>query len=235
MMFLILKMFAYLVLAAAIGLGAGWLLRNLQAQQREEQARRSVTDAKSKLPQLESLLRGRDDQITKLKGEIKERRQENKDLLDEIKNAEKSLLEQRRETNKWKQSAESKAPLDSALSDEKSDESNEAADDNGSNADEIIAELSQEISALRARLSETRKPEANGADTGHNEEALMAELDATRLQNSQLEKALSAAQADLERQREVAKELERERDLQNKSLTVLHQQLELERSRVAGG
>jgi IMP dehydrogenase/GMP reductase len=61
--YLIFKMFVYLILAGGIGGPAGWLLRNLQAQQSEEKARRVVTDAKSKVPQLESLLRGRDEQV----------------------------------------------------------------------------------------------------------------------------------------------------------------------------
>ena len=79
MIFLIAKMFIYLLLAAGIGFAAGWLLRNLQAQQSEEKAQRAVHDVKSKLPQLESLLRGRDDQIVRLQAEIRERRQEHKE------------------------------------------------------------------------------------------------------------------------------------------------------------
>ena len=83
-------MFVYLVLAGAIGVAAGWLLRNLQAQQSEEMARRQVHDAKSKMPQLESLLRGRDEQITKLKEEIRERRTHSKSLEGEQAAAAKS-------------------------------------------------------------------------------------------------------------------------------------------------
>ena len=47
---------------------------------------------------------------------------------------------------------------------------------------------------------------------------------------------LASTKVDLERQVVVVSELERERELQNKSLQVLHQQLELERSnRLANG
>ena len=70
------------------------------------------------------------------------------------------------------------------------------------------------------------------ASTG-DADVLNAELDASRLQNRQLETRLRGLQDDLERQRRSVVELERERELQNKSLQVLHQQLELERSREA--
>ena len=219
MMFLITKMFVYLVLAGGIGVAAGWLLRNLQAQQSEEASRRSVADAKSKVPQLESLLRGRDEQIAKLKDEIKERRQEAKALADEIKAAEKNLLEQRRETNKWKQSAESKVPLGV--------DGFDAEDDT---TDGLIAELSKEITDLKAQLAASESaPAPSAADH------LDAELDASRLHNRELERALEKAEAALKHERATIVELERERELQNKSLQVLHQQLDLERDAFVAG
>lgn len=240
MIYLILQMFVYLLLAGIIGGAAGWLLRNLQAQQSEEQARRQVTDAKSKVPQLESLLRGRDEQVTKLKNEIRERRKEHKELVAELKACESKLLEQKREANSWKQKAEAKKEF--ALDDENDDAT-----------DTIIAELSQEIVELKERLASAATPqsvESSDKSNGQAEEAfaeqqaelvkqqevLMAELDATRLQNSRLEKEMKNARADLLRQSSAVRELERERELQNKSLQVMHQQLELERSnRLASG
>ena len=63
MIFLIAKIFVYLLLAGFVGAAAGWLTRNLQAQRSDENASRAVNDAKSKMPQLESLLRGRDEQV----------------------------------------------------------------------------------------------------------------------------------------------------------------------------
>lgn len=218
MMFLIFQMFIYLVLAAGIGLAAGWLLRNLQAQQMEERARREMHDTKAKMPQLESLLRGRDEQIVKLKEEIKGQRQDLKGAIQATKEAEKALVEQKRETNRWKQNAETKQPL-----------SLDTEDDG--NADELISELSREISQLKAELA--KRPEHSG---GGDNEVLAAELDAARLENQQLTKAVRAANDDLDRQRRAVTELERERELQNKSLQVLHQQLEMERSsRIANG
>ena len=67
MIFLIFNIFIYLLLAGLIGAAAGWLMRNLQAQRGEEEAARAVADAKSKLPQMESMLRSRDEQVAKLK------------------------------------------------------------------------------------------------------------------------------------------------------------------------
>lgn len=101
-------MFVYLVFATGIGGAAGWLLRNLQAQTSDEKARRAVVDAKSKVPQVESLLRDRDEQVTKLKEEVRERRMENKALAEEIKAGEKNADELQREANRWRQSAEAK-------------------------------------------------------------------------------------------------------------------------------
>ena len=59
--------------------------------------------------------------------------------------------------------------------------------------------------------------------------------DPVQLQLDTAERRLERAMADLGAAREKAVELERERELQNKSLQVLHQQLELERSRRAAG
>ena len=226
MIYLILKMFVYLLLACGIGGAAGWLLRNLQAQQSDEKARREVADAKSKVPQLESLLRGRDEQVAKLKNEIKERRQENKELGESIKKQTKEQQELARQAKSWQQKAEAK--------------DNFSIDQGDDCADTLISELSQEIAQLKAELAATPSTNARAvadqADYAERYELVMAELDASRLQNRQLEKTLASAQHDLERQTHTVSELERERELQNKSLQVLHQQLELERSkRLASG
>ncbi len=238
MIYLIIKMFFYLLVAAGIGGAAGWLLRNLQAQQAEEKARREVADAKSKVPQLESLLRGRDEQVAKLKNEIRERRQENKNQVQEIKAAAQELQEQRREANHWKQKAQEKKTLSLEDGFEADDATNE-----------MIAELSQEIVDLKAELAKGTTASAgqlvnepDGVDSGRaaefkkQQELLNAELDASRLHVSQLERMVHSAKTDLDRQKNTVRELEREREMQNKSLQVLHQQLELERSnRLASG
>jgi hypothetical protein len=219
--YLIFKMFVYLILAGGIGGAAGWLLRNLQAQQSEEKARRAVTDAKSKVPQVESLLRGRDEQVTKLKEEVRERRIENKALAEEIKAGEKKANELQREANRWRQSAETKKEFSI---DDRSDEESEHG------ADELIAELSGEITLLKEQLAEGEHAAPHSQAYQERYELVSAELDASRLQTSQMEKAMDTAQTDLKRNQQTLSVLERERELQNKSLKVLHQQLDLERS-----
>ena len=216
MIFLIFKMFVYLLLAAGIGGAAGWLSRNLVAQQKEENAQRQVHDAKSKMPQLESLLRGRDEQIEKLKKEIKDRKIASQEDEKKLREMEQALLEEKRETNKWKQTAEAGKPL-------------EMVDGEDDSADEMIAALSAEITALKAELDVREVPQVvRGSE---NEAKLLRDLEDSRNHASQMERYLSAARQDLDRARTNVQELERERELQNKSLKVLHQQLELERSR----
>ena len=107
MIFLLVKMFVYLVLAAIVGGGAGWLLRNLQAQKLEEDANRSANDAKSKLPQLESLLRSRDEQVAKYKGQMTDLKSEMKTVQNEHQQAQKTFKEQTRELQRLKANATS--------------------------------------------------------------------------------------------------------------------------------
>ena len=113
MIFLLLKMFIYLVLAALVGGGAGWLLRNLQAQKSEESAHRSANDAKSKLPQLESLLRSRDEQIAKYKAQFAEVKAEFKAAQKEQQEAQKTFKEQTRELQRLKSQTKSAQTADS--------------------------------------------------------------------------------------------------------------------------
>jgi capsule polysaccharide export protein KpsE/RkpR len=218
MTFLIIKIFVYLVLAGAIGFGAGWLFRNLHGQRAEERSQRAMHEAKSKVPQLESLLRGRDDQIKKLKSEIKERREELQSKDQVLGEKERQILEHKRELNRFVQADEAGTSLSMDT---------DAQDD----ASDLIAELSREITTLKAQLERT----ANGT-IGANPcpsigaEVLETEVLALREQSGRLDTELQEACTDLARQRANVTELERERELQNKSLKVLHQQLQLERS-----
>ena len=223
MTFLIVKILAYLVTAGVIGFAAGWLFRNLQGQKIEEQAQRSVHDAKSKVPQLESLLRGRDDQIKKLKEEAKDYRASLKVKDQAVADKERELMEQKRETNKYKQSQEAKKAfsLDGDDEDDTSD---------------LIAELSREITSLKAELKVAEATDATIASSSEpqlDSAVFETEITALRDETIRLKDALQEASANLEREQSAVAELERERELQNKSLKVLHQQLELERSRKA--
>lgn len=219
MTFLIVKILAYLVTAGVIGFAAGWLFRNLQGQKIEEQAQRSVHDAKSKVPQLESLLRGRDDQIKKLKEEAKEFKEALQVKDQEVADKDRELMEQKRETNKYKQSQDAKKGF---------------ALDDDDDASDLIAELSREITSLKAELkvAQATAP-ASSTNPQLDTEVFETELSALRDETLRLKDALQEASANLEREQSTVAELERERELQNKSLKVLHQQLELERSRKA--
>ncbi|MEE4283076.1 MAG: hypothetical protein V2I41_14115 [Pseudomonadales bacterium] len=229
MMFLIGKMFIYLLLAGGIGGAAGWLMRNLQAQRTEENAQRSVTDVKAKLPQLESLLRGRDEQIQKLKAEIADRKTAASEMEQELRAGEQALREQQRISARLQQTVDarkSKSLTDFDMS------GDVEQDTDTTDTDNLIAELSAEIARLKAELAQPAPAPAADAD----ETLLQIEAEALRNKLVSTEGKLSAIQADLMQEQNKVSELERERELQNKSLQVLHQQLELERTRrVASG
>lgn len=216
MTFLITKILFYLVTAGAIGFAAGWLFRNLQGQRKEEQAQRSVHDAKSKVPQLESLLRGRDDQIKKLKGEVQEFKTALQKKDQTFAEKEREILEQKRELNRYKQVGEAKTGMSL---------------DDDDDASDLIAELSREITSLKTELEVAKST----VSIAPSQTAGVSETEITALRDEvvRLSDALREASSNLEREKASVIELERERELQNKSLKVLHQQLELERSRKA--
>lgn len=226
MIFLIGKIFVYLLLAGLVGAVAGWLFRNLQAQRSEEQAQRAANDAKAKLPQLESLLRGRDEQITKFKEMLTEKKEELSEQAQNIRDLELQLRDQEREARRWQQSAE--ARKQTGLDDFDLDPDSDGDDANG-----LIAELSQEITRLKAELASATAEAALTQATDHADKARVSEADVAQLraQLQQAEKTLAAAEADLAQEQNKVLELERERELQNRSLQVLHQQLDLERTR----
>jgi len=166
--FLILKIFAYLLLALLAGTGAGWILRHLAAGRQEEDMQRTLADARARVPQFESLIRARDEQISRLKEDLRDKDARINGLVVEIRDAENALKEP---------TAASSGNLDGTIAD------------------------------LEKRLAQKA-------------------MDYERLAR------------DLEVEQRRVAELERERELQNKSLRVLHQQLELEREkrqRVASG
>ena len=222
MIFLISKIFFYILLAGLVGAAAGWLIRNLQAQRSEENALRAAHDAKSKVPQLESLLRGRDEQLAKLKDIVAEKQTEIAQQQQTLRDMEKKLREQQREASRWQQSAQAKQVMTTDEMD--------GVGDNSSETDELIAELSAEITRLKAQLAQQPDP------SNVEESVEQVEFEAMRLQLAQLDRQLKDTHAELQREQHKVTELERERELQNKSLQVLHQQLELERTRrVANG
>lgn len=222
MIFLVVKIFVYLLLAAGIGGGAGWLLRNLQAQKTDEDAQRAVHDAKSKVPQLETLLRSRDDQNKKLKLELKERQADVQSLEQNYREAEQKQREQERELQRLRQA---KSAGQGQVADISELDIEQVTDPVEPAPDQRVDKLKAEVISLRDELA--RRQAAATEEPLHE-----VESEALRLQLSNTERRLERAEADLAMEREKVQELERERELQNKSLQVLHQQLEMERSRV---
>lgn len=148
-MFLMGQIFAYLTLAMCVGAAAGWLLRNIQAQRQQAAASKETTQARARVPQLETLLQQREQQIS---------------------------------------------------------------------------ELQQALQSQRESARVAHSASTNACDPGNG-----SDLEAPRV--AKLSRALQHAQADLQAARQHVGQLERERDLQKRSLQVLHQQLDLERSR----
>jgi chromosome segregation ATPase len=68
--FLIAKIFVYLLVALGLGVAAGWLWRNLQAAGRETDIERSLMETRSRVPQLETALRARDERLEAALAEI---------------------------------------------------------------------------------------------------------------------------------------------------------------------
>ena len=57
MIYLIFKIFIYLLLSLGVGFGSGWLMRNIAGAKREEALQKTVTETRSRVPQFESLMR----------------------------------------------------------------------------------------------------------------------------------------------------------------------------------
>ncbi len=204
MFYLLLQMFVYLVLAMGIGAAAGWLYRNLQAQRQEEEAARAVNDARSKVPRLESLLRGRDEQVDKLKGQYKQKAAALKDCQEELREIGTKLKSSERDAVRWQKKAE-------ALEDR------QALPGEGIiEGDEELAKLKNEVKVLRSALATA--VEQNGA-------ADEAQLRKVENRWRSAESQLQAALADVAASERKISELERERELHHKSLKVLSRQL----------
>jgi septal ring factor EnvC (AmiA/AmiB activator) len=71
--YLIVKIFVYLVCALCIGFAAGWLWRNVQAAGREQTLDRQLMDARGRLPPLEASLRTAEERLGGLRGELRSR------------------------------------------------------------------------------------------------------------------------------------------------------------------
>lgn len=247
MIFLVLKMFVYLLVALAAGGAAGWLLRNLAASKREEDMQRVVNETKSRVPQFESLMRGRDDQIKKLKYEIEAKQKELGETHQSLRDAEHEARENSRElkTLQHRHQALASGSGEGALIDGAIMGDSEAVDyaQSSGEGEAPVAELHQEIARLKSELESAKleilqldamqgTPQAASGESVEGDENLRRETLELQARLKQKAEEHNATCKALDKERGKVVELERERELQNKSLQVLHQQLEIERERM---
>lgn len=259
MIYLIMKMFVYLAVALLAGFGAGWLMRNLMAGKKEDEMQRTLSETKARLPQFESLMRSRDEQMKTLRQELKDKDARIGELHEEMGVQDKTLKEKDRDLRNA-QSRLATVDPDEAVGDSDTELSEvdmtggkplDYADvdtDSDTGADRALAvevrRLEREVERLRqqeqsletelrsARADQAAPAPASASSSSSSsamEEVLRSEvhelesrLRQTTLEHERLTKAL-------EQEKRKVVELERERELQNKSLQVLHQQLELAR------
>ena len=72
MIYLILKISLYLILAALVGVAVGWFLKQIAAKEKEEKLRRDLNATRSRIPQLETNIRNREQQASRLELEVEE-------------------------------------------------------------------------------------------------------------------------------------------------------------------
>lgn len=208
MLYLVLKIIAYLIAATGLGLGAGYFARHAQAKKEEETLTNALNETKARLPQQDTLLRTRDDKIAQQVEQINEFKAEAKQTKHRVAELERSLSQA--ETALKAAEARKAATVTNVLPG--LDEPEPAA-----NHDEDVIALKSEIASLQAEIQKLA-----GGDSA---DAVKRQLAQRELDFQSLAKVLD------EREQTIA-QLERERDLQQRSLQVLHQQLENERARL---
>ena len=250
MIYLILKIFIYLLLSLGIGFAGGWLTRNIAGAKREDTLHKTVTEARARVPQFESLMRTRDEQVQRLRDEMSGKDARIAELSGALHGKEEQIRSTQREINNL---ASRNQALESSGDEEEAAVlmGGEIVDLGGpdSSADPAeIAALRADVERLNSELAEARVALADAVAEAAAAAAQVMELQTQSVQGGdvattevrELEARVRQQAQDQERlnkaldteQRKVV-ELERERELQNKSLQVLHQQLELERERSA--
>lgn len=261
MTFLILKIAAYLTVALVLGVAAGWVSRHVTAQREEETTSRALNDNRAKVPQLESLIRVRDDEIARIK-QAHQGQEDTVSLANQELQAQVSLVREKEvEVARLKaqltnlQSLNSDAVDDMSVMIPAADAvSTPIVDGELVSGEDLTAELlstgsmaSQSVTAepstdhleqialLQARIEalEHELTEANfAADTAQADNGIRDEMEELTKRLRQKAQDFDRLNRQMEGEKRKVSELERERELQNKSLQVLHQQLEMERNRV---
>lgn len=242
MMFLILKIFIYLAVALGMGGAAGWLLRHINAQKETEELQRNLADSRAKVPKLESLLRARDERIRTLTNAAQEQDEANKGTRVQDEQVVRQLREKDMEVQRLKNKIEAleratggeplidgellHEPGTDALQDPLSGSNAMQQSEERHDADTtLIAELHREIERLKEEVA-TTKIQLEVAQSDNSMEQEVAELTIRLRQKAEDYERL---QKTLQIEQRKVTELERERELQNRSLKVLHQQLEMVR------
>lgn len=208
MLYLVLKIIAYLITATCLGIAAGYFARHAQAKKDEEALTTALNETKARLPQQDTLLRTRDDKIAQQAEQISEFKTEAKQTKQRVAELERTLSQ----TENALKAAEARkaATVSNVLPglDEP---------DLAMNHDEDVVALKSEIASLRAELQKLAGGES---------------ADAVKRQLAQRELDFQSLTKVLDEREQTISQLERERDLQQRSLQVLHQQLENERARL---
>ena len=100
MIYLIMKMFLYLLIALVAGGAAGWLLRNVAAVRQEDELNKSLADARGRVPQFESLLRSRDELVKQLRMDLKTQEAKSSDLQESLGTQEREMRDKSRALGK---------------------------------------------------------------------------------------------------------------------------------------
>lgn len=221
MIYLIGKIFVYLLLALGLGAAAGWLWRNLQAAGREAELERALMESRSRLPQMDTTLRAREERLERTLAELKTRDAALAEQQQQLAERDRAIAELERACAELRQRQTGAASATPAQRDG-GDALERHAGGPGGAADTGSTAMLAEREAVHAAAIEAAESER---------EALQAELSRTRTELERVTAALAAEK------RQVS-ELARERDLQHRSLKALEQQLDLARDddhRVANG
>ncbi|MDA1073505.1 MAG: hypothetical protein O3A63_01920 [Proteobacteria bacterium] len=158
MIYLIFKMFIYLLISTGAGFAAGWLLNQLRADKVVMSAVEASNNSKTVVPQLESSIRAREQEIERLKDKLTNATQTLTHTEAEFKEAKRSVRDQARAIETLK--AQVAHLEDLAHRDDGFDASDPAlpSENETSQALTLVsAALEQDLADARGRIAELEK------------------------------------------------------------------------------
>ena len=93
MIYLVLNIALFLIVAAGIGFGVGWVLRQQTGANQESEMRRGTMEIKSRIPQLETTIRNRDREMTRLNLELQDSQARIPELAQSMRDRDAVVLE----------------------------------------------------------------------------------------------------------------------------------------------